>query len=326
MKIFYNNQNKMKTIKEFIFLLCSAILVTACDQVTYKKTPGGMPYQLFPGNSDKSIKVGDYVKLNLTQKINDSLVFTSADKVPVYSRAIETPYPYDISELWTKLKKGDSVIATQMMDTFINRNPGNVPPQYKKGDRILTYVKILDVFETDSAYQADDTKEKENRLKSDVAFMAKYIADKKINAQRTPSGAYVEIIKPGQGPLIDSGKYVLIRYRGVSFSGKVFDTNMDSSFGKKEPYGFVEEVSTMIKGFTEGMKFLRKGAVAKFYIPSMLGYGPQPNSAFIKPYEHIMFDIVVTDVLDKAPAPPVQTAPPQVADSMQKKKPVKKKN
>ena len=57
----------------------------------------------------------------------------------------------------------------------------------------------------------------------------------------------------------------------------------------------------MIKGFDEAMFFMRKGSVSKVYIPSMLAYGPSPTSPNIKPYEHLIFDIEVVDVMDKAP-------------------------
>jgi len=47
---------------------------------------------------------------------------------------------------------------------------------------------------------------------------------------------------------------------------------------------------------------LRKGAVAKFYIPSVLAYGGNPNPASgIKPWENLIFEVTVTDVQDKQP-------------------------
>lgn len=279
-----------------------------------------MPFRVFPGTSDKPIKIGNFIKFNIIQKVNDSVYFNSAEKMPMYTRVSERTRPYDLSELWIKLKVGDSVVATQMLDTFINRSPGMIPPQLKKGDRLMSYIKVLNVFDSDTAYQADSEKEKDAKLKSDVAYMEKYIADKKINAQRTPSGAYVEVINPGEGPVIDSGKYVMVKYRGTTFSGKVFDTNMDSTFGKKDPLGFTVDGSPMIKGFTECVKFLRKGAVAKFYIPSMLGYGA-PGSGGIQPFEHLMFDVMVTDVRNQPPPPPpVAKVPAHNIDSTLKKK------
>ena len=44
------------------------------------------------------------------------------------------------------LKQGDSLYTVQMMDTFIARSPQMVPPQFKKGDKIETGIRVLDVF------------------------------------------------------------------------------------------------------------------------------------------------------------------------------------
>ena len=59
----------------------------------------------------------------------------------------------------------------------------------------------------------------------------------------------------------------------------------------------------MAKGFTDGIRLLRKGSVAKIYIPSSLAYGSTGNPPAIGPNEHLIFDIKVEDVQEKAPAP-----------------------
>jgi FKBP-type peptidyl-prolyl cis-trans isomerase len=58
----------------------------------------------------------------------------------------------------------------------------------------------------------------------------------------------------------------------------------------------------MIKGFDEAMPYLRKGGKGKIYIPSLLGYGaaPPPGGP-IKPYDHLIFEVEITDVQAKAP-------------------------
>jgi FKBP-type peptidyl-prolyl cis-trans isomerase len=227
--------------------------------------------------------------------------------------------PYDLSEVWTKLKKGDSMIATQMMDTFIARNPANVPPNFKKGDRIVTYVKVLEVFTSDSIAQLDNQRVQKEWLQKEVAFIEKYLSDKKVPVTKTPSGAFVEIINPGTGNLIDSGNYLTLNYTGTSWSGKVFDSNTDTAFHHTQPYSFVTGIGQMIKGFDEAMRFLRKGAVAKLYIPSTLGYGGNPNSPDIKPYEHLFFDIEILNVQEKRPDQPANLLNQQKVDATQPK-------
>jgi FKBP-type peptidyl-prolyl cis-trans isomerase FkpA len=222
--------------------------------------------------------------------------------LPAYIPITSYTEPYDISELWTKLKLGDSIVTVQMMDTFIKRSPGGVPPNFKKGDRVVTTVKILQIFESDSLARIDEKKNTDEMIAKEVVFLEKYLAEKNISAQKTASGAWVQIINPGTGNPIDSGKFVSVNYTGTSFSGKKFDSNIDSAFGHVQPLQFIVGSGQMIKGFDEGVRFMKLGGTAKVYVPSMLGYGgnPDPRSG-IKPFEHLIFDLTVTDVKDKAP-------------------------
>ena len=124
----------MKPITYFLMLVVSAVLVLSCNKVTYRKTAGGMPYQVFKGKGDKAIVPGNFLKITLTQKIKDSVYFTTG-KLPIYLRVNEISKPYELEELWTKLQKGDSAVATQMMDTFIKRAGGNFPKQFRMATR-----------------------------------------------------------------------------------------------------------------------------------------------------------------------------------------------
>lgn len=306
----------MSTFKKLMLFLFAGMLIAGCNRVSHRKTPGGMPYQLYAGKGTQKIYAGNVIKVNLTQKIKDSVYFTTEGKMPVYI-PVNQVNPYDISEVWTKLKVGDSIVATQMMDTFIKRMPQNIPPEFKKGDRIITYVKVLGVFTSDSAATADETKGKKEWLDNEITFVGKYLTEKKISAQKTPSGAYIQIIDPGTGNTVDSGKYVTVNYTGTSFSGKRFDSNTDTAFHHVGPYGYTAG-GGMIKGFDEAVRMMKKGATAKVYIPSMLGYGPNPTSPLIKPFEHLIFDLAIVDIKDAAPVQPAPPVPqPQKVDATQ---------
>lgn len=304
----------MKTIKNLVLFIFAASVLAACGKASYKKTPGGMPYQVYKGKDTQRIYAGNYVKVNLIQKIKDSVYFSTEGKLPIFLQVNATAQPYDIAELWTSLRVGDSVIATQMMDTFIKRSPQNISPNFKKGDKIITYVKILGVYANDSLARVDDEKGKKDFLAEEIKTVEKYLADKKITAQKTPSGAFVETINPGTGSLIDSGKYITINYTGTSWSGKRFDSNTDTTFHHVAPYSFVAKGGQMMKGFDEAMLLMRPGGSAKLYIPSLLAYGANSNSPLIKPYEHLMFDVEMVKVEDKEPAReqlPSMPPPPQ---------------
>lgn len=313
----------MKTFRLFGFLVLTAAVISSCNKVTYKKTAGGMPYQLYKGNGNKKIFPGNIVKCHVTYKVKDSVYFSSFGKLPVYMPVNQVAQPYDISEVWIKLKVGDSVVATQMMDTFIKRNPTGIPPEFKKGDRIVTVIKVLDVFTSDSAQVADEQMERKKFLASEISFLEKFLAEKNIKTEKTKSGAFIQITKPGTGNLIDSGKYVSVNYTGTLLSGQKFDSNVDTAFHHVAPYPFTVNAGQMIKGFDEAVQMLRPGGSAKVYVPSMLGYAGNPDPrSIIKPFDHLIFDIAIVDVKDSAPVEkPLRTQVPQVKiDTAQGKK------
>lgn len=288
----------------FLSLLVSAQVDTTKKDVLRADrinviSPGGLPCTLYPGDGGPEVKVGNYIKVHFTQTIKDSVYFSTVGKLPLYLFVDSITRPYDLSEVWTMLRKGDNVLVTQLMDTFIARVPGAVPPEFKKGDKIITFVRVLDVFATAELSKKDEEKEKAKWLQEEIATVRKYLAAKNIISQRTPGGVFVEIINPGEGNPIVSGQKVLVNYTGLTFSGKKFDSNTDPSFGHPEPLPFTVGAGQMIKGFDESMLLMRKGTVARVYIPSLLAYGSRQVSADIKPYENLIFEITVLEVKDQ---------------------------
>ncbi len=260
-----------------------------------------MPYKLFRSNDTQRVVPGNYIKISVLQKVKDSVLISTQKALPIYLFVSnQEQKPYDISEIWPLLHLGDSVIIMQAIDTFIKRAPQSVPPQFKRGDQVITTIKVLGIFTSDSLARADEAKARETYLQGEIKEIEKYLAGKNITARKTPSGAFVEIVRPGEGNLVDTGNYISVNYKGTSWSGVTFDSNTDSAFQHVGPFNFVVGSRPMIKGFDEGLCFLQKGTKARFYIPSTLGYGPSGNQN-IKPYEHLIFDIEVLDVKDKAP-------------------------
>lgn len=285
----------MKKIILFTGILLNSLLAFSQSDTLY--TPGGMAYRVFSGGSDKTIPMAHIVKFNVRYLINDSVYYNSFGRVPAYS-LVNTPVPYDMSELWPVAHIGDSIVSVQSMDTFIRRNP-DAKLTFKKTDKIFTYIKVLNVFPTDAAATADNQLELKAYLNSEIAFLEKYLASKKIKVTKTASGAFVQVIAAGTGPAAFKGKSVTVNYTGKTLAGKKFDSNIEKSFNHVQPLAFIIGDGTMIKGFDEGVMNQKSGAVLRIYIPSLLGYGsnPQPASG-IKPYEHLIFDIKLLGVTE----------------------------
>lgn len=284
----------------FLITYILALTLTSASQIVTNTTAGGMPYQLFPGNGTQKIQAGNIVKYHVTYIIKDSIYFSSFGKPPVYIRIEKNSQSYDVSELFPSLSIGDSIVAIQMLDTFIKRSPSSVPPSFKNGDTLFTYLKVLDVFDKDSAVMLDEAAENKKHLATEIKFLEGYLTKKNITTQQTASGIFVQIINPGTGDMIGPGKKVSVNYTGITLSGKKFDSNTDTAFQHVTPLEFITGAGTMIKGFDEPIQTMRKGTVAKVYVPSILGYGARPNpSSGIMPYENLVFDIKIVDVKEK---------------------------
>ncbi len=68
----------------------------------------------------------------------------------------------------------------------------------------------------------------------------------------------------------------------------------------QQPIKFVIGKNTIIPGWDDGVRLLKKGATATFYIPAFLAYDQQPGPGRT-PNENLIFDVKIVDVTD-APA------------------------
>lgn len=317
----------MKKVNYLMWMIAVLVLITACNKVSYRKTNSGLVYKIFSTSSkDSFIRNGAVVKFFVTTKLNDSVIYSNYGKLPAYVKLLPVdPPPYNLIEILAMMKKGDSAVTVQMIDSLI-RKGAQYPPFAKKGDRMLVSFRIINVFPTDSLatldYNAEVQKDQPRAMKEQEEEMAKmekerkeqeikddmemeksgekdrelheietYLAGKKINAQKTGTGTFVYIEKQGSGPQAEAGKYVRVKY-----TGKYFDT--DSVF-QSNTYAFQLGKDPVIKGWSEGLLLLKEGGKGTLFIPGFLAYGknPPPNSPF-KPYQALKFDVELLNVSD----------------------------
>ncbi|MET0394489.1 MAG: FKBP-type peptidyl-prolyl cis-trans isomerase [Chitinophagaceae bacterium] len=311
----------MKRINYFIIALAAIVSVTGCGQVSYKKTKSGLLYKIIPGKGkDSLIKEGQVVKFHYVAKLGDSVLYDSHDKLPGFAKVQPLDKPsYNLFEILTMMKKGDSAITIQLTDTLMKQQLQI--PGLKKGERLITRLRIIEVFNSESDAMADYTKEAEKdrprQVKQRMEEVAKqrektlkdadqsgegpqlrkvvedYLAAKNIKAEKTRLGTYYAIAVAGTGPQASAGKYVTVKYAGRKMS-------TDSTFESGTLPPFQVGVGGMIAGLDEGVQQFREGGKGTLYIPGYLAYGkqPQPGSPF-GPNEALIFDIEVIKVSDK---------------------------
>jgi FKBP-type peptidyl-prolyl cis-trans isomerase FkpA len=317
----------MKIFSWFLVLVAVACIFSACNKVNYRKTKSGIVYKLFPGNSKDSLpRNGQVIKFQVTTKMNDSIMYSSYDKMPAFVRLnITKPEPYNIMAVLPLLRTGDSAVMIQMMDTLMKLSAEGPPPG-KKGDKVLTTIRVLEVFKSDTVamaeYQKEAEKDRPRQEKEQAEQMAKamkereeqiamadqaleksgeidketkaieaYLQQKKIAAQKTGKGTYVVVTQKGTGPEPVAGKFVHVKYVG-KFLGS------DSIF-QASTYEFPLGKRSVIRGWDEGLLLFNKGCKGTLYVPGFLAYGANPpqNSPF-KPNQALKFDIEMLNISD----------------------------
>lgn len=110
----------------------------------------------------------------------------------------------------------------------------------------------------------------------------KYIEDHNLDATRSESGLYYVINEAGYGITPNINSNVTVAYKGYFTDGEVFDQSGES--------GISFSLQNVIRGWTEGITYFKKGGEGILLIPSNLGYGSSDSSG-IPGGSVLIFDI-----------------------------------
>jgi FKBP-type peptidyl-prolyl cis-trans isomerase FkpA len=111
---------------------------------------------------------------------------------------------------------------------------------------------------------------------------------------RTASGLRFQVVKEGEGPTATDRDVAFVTYVGRLPNGTVFDSNVG-----QQPAPFPVAPGASIKGFSEGLKMMRKGGVYRLRIPPELAYGANPPPQ-IPANSTLEFDVALQGILPMA--------------------------
>jgi FKBP-type peptidyl-prolyl cis-trans isomerase len=301
----------MKKIPLYAFVSMILLATVSCTSQEFKKTKSGILYKIISDKKNPVVKKGEFIKVHFVQKVRDSVLYSSEGGMPVYIQVDSARPTYSPTEVFPLLRKGDSAIVVELADTLQKRFGGQLPPFIHKKDKLTIAFKVLDVFATAEEKTADNEKELTAEKQREVSEVESYLAKNNIKAEKTEKGTYVVINSEGDGPKVDSGKQISVRYTGKLLpSGKEFESNMK---GPGDPLKFIVGSGQIIQGWDDGLRKFKKGGKGTLYIPAYLAYNQQPGPGH-KPFENLIFEVEVADVTDapapKAPMPSMM--PPQM--------------
>jgi len=144
------------------------------------------------------------------------------------------------------------------------------------------------------AYMGNREKERlQAQYKVQIEAGKKFLSEnaREAGVVTTPSGLQYKAVTLGSGPVPGPEDVVSVHYTGKTIDG----TKFDSSYDRGEPASF--RVSNVIRGWVEGLQLMPVGSKYMLYIPSDLAYGERGAGSIIKPFETLIFEVELLDVI-----------------------------
>ncbi|MCH5328959.1 MAG: FKBP-type peptidyl-prolyl cis-trans isomerase [Coprobacter sp.] len=200
-------------------------------------------------------------------------------------------YGYRIKDQLQQMKKQGIKIDKEACQKALAEifNSQTVVMEQEQAEKI--WVNAMNNFREEKMQQEAQMKkaEAENNLLAGKEFLAQ--KEKEPGVIKTPTGLLYKVIEPGEGDKITADCKVKAHYVGKLIDGTVFD----SSYERGYPLEF--RITDVIKGWTEGLQFMRPGSKYILYIPSGLAYGETGSGDTIKPNSVLEFEVEIVEVL-----------------------------
>ena len=131
--------------------------------------------------------------------------------------------------------------------------------------------------------------EAEGNLKTAEEFLEKNKNNKDI--KETPSGLQYRVINEGEGSSPKKEDKVKVHYVGKLLDGSEFDNSLDR--GEPTEFGLTQ----VIKGWTEGLQLMNKGAKYELFIHPKMAYGARPRPQ-IPGNSLLIFEVELIEIID----------------------------
>ena len=274
----------------------------AAKDQPYIQLESGIKYKVLKkGKSKQLAQEGDYIKFHIaTYTQSDSLIFDSKEQrggEPVTFPVAEKAFNGDLRETFTLVHPGDSAEFLVPVDT-LRANNQNMQPWMKDGEYI-TYMIDVVAIKTQAEIDKENAEKaaKEGNPEAEDEAIQKYFKKNGIEgAVKTSTGMYYvkHSTTNNEKPL--PGKTVVVNYTGMLMNGTVFDSNTDPKFGHVSPFEFPLGRGRVIRGWDEGIGYLKVGEKATLFIPSYMAYGAHPPTEKIPPNSILIFDVELMEI------------------------------
>ena len=282
----------MKTLQLLVLMLISSIAFGQ-QKIAYNKTATGLEYKIYSGGGKIKPQTGDLIKTILVYTtVKDSVIYDSRTSRPENIFELLAPtFKGSLEEGMLLMAIGDSAIFRVPADSIYTKTFKTKRPAYvKKGSKLIFKIKLLGVKSSDANKSPEElAKELEELRIKEPVLLADFIELNNITVPPTASGLYYIEKEAGDGPLLDFGNKVKIKYNCTTLDGKVIDTQLTD--GVEIDLG----TSKITKGMEEGLRLMKVGTKGTLIIPSDLAFG-QRKIGTVMPYTTLIYDIEIIEV------------------------------
>ena len=258
-------RNKFRVFSLLVILI--AFSSVAADDYTTTET--GLQYKITEQGKGEQANKGEKVKVHYTGKLENGEVFDSS---------IDRGKPFEFELGAGRVIKGwdEGIALLKVGDkaTFI------IPPELGYGERnlgkipanstLIFDVELLEIVKAPKITSFDVTG---------------------IEAIYSQTGLKFYVIDQGEGESPKKGDMVTVHYSGYLEDGTMFDSSVE----RGQPFQFELGAGRVIKGWDEGVSFMKKGGKIRFVIPYNLAYGEEGRPPKIPPKADLTFDIELID-------------------------------
>jgi len=275
-----NNYLKMRVktiVRMVILILFVGLIQVSCKTLKIQDASpqvveheSGLRYLVIKPGGGLKPAINDIVKVHYTLMLEDSTLIDSShergEPVSFKVGAGQVIKGWDIAmPLLGQGEKAILIIPPQL--AYGDRSMGDIPAN----STLIFNVEIMDVTPAPKPYKIDQT----------TVF------------NETPSGLKYTVVEKGRGIHLQAGMKVKVHYTGFFEDYSIFD----SSIERGQPIELTLGRGMVIRGWEEGLLYLRVGDKARIWIPYTLAYG-ETGRGPIPPRTNLIFDVQIVDAIE----------------------------
>ena len=280
----------MKIKLNLIVLAILCLSLFSCNR-EYKKTDNGALMKFYAINKENPMpELGDLVLVEVTQKIADSVLFSTEMIGEPFEVVIEEPsFVGDFMCALMSMHLNDHASLVFSLDSMFLSIGEQVPEYIEAGTMTEMDILLKEIIKKD-VLEEEYRNELILRKKDEVSLLESYYNDNRYSI--TEDSLIIIDINNGKGKFAKAGNIMKVYFTFQTLEG---DTLLSFTSGK--PYELVFGDMALGQGFYEGLGLVAKGGNGEFVIPSSLAFGSEGFYDAILPYTPFKLDLEVIDIM-----------------------------